>query len=269
MDQLARATLHRIGRLALGFVAGGLVLLVGAAHGLARAEAHNVSVFPTLSTGRIEDWLIPGSSGASALLQRLVPERIGVPVATELWWSWFYLPVILCAAVMAVLGPRHFVRILFLFAATLFAADVMFALFPSLPPWMADGTPRLIAGTTGTVTGLDSNPTAAFPSLHVAIPFVLALWFWRHERPGCRLAGRLLMLRTVLVFWAVVYTGEHFVLDGVGGIALGGAVYFILDRFGIAQERATEARAPVDPVRHAPTPVPATNDDDYAPAAAA
>jgi PAP2 superfamily protein len=269
MDRMAQATLHRISRIALGCLAAVMALLVGVAHGFARAEAHRVSVFPALSAGRLEDWLLPGSSGASTWLQRIVPRSVGLPIATELWWSWFYLPVILCAVVMAVLGPRHFVRFLFLFAATLFAADLVFALIPSLPPWMTDGTPRLIAGTTGTVTALDTNPTAAFPSLHVAVPFVLALWFWRHERRGCQLAGRLLMLRTLLVFWAVVYTGEHFVLDGLGGIALGAAVYAALDRFGIAQERpATGIRTPIDIRQYAPSPLPYDEDDEYVPAAA-
>jgi hypothetical protein len=159
---------------------------------------------------------------------------------------------------------------LFLFAATLFAADVLFALVPSLPPWMADGTPRLIAGSTGSVTALDSNPTAAFPSLHVPIPFELALWCCRHERPEWRTVGRLLIVLTLLVFCAVVYTGEHFVLDGLGGVALGLAVYRVLDGFGLAQERrAREARAPVQFRRRGSAATPLADDDEFAPAAAA
>lgn len=270
MDEFAQATLRRLGRAAFGCIGGLLVVFIDIAHGFARGEAHRVHLLPPLATARVENWLIPGSSGASVWLQRVVPERIGLPIATQLWWSWFYLPFILCSVVLAVLGPRHLLRILLLFTATLFAADLIFALVPSLPPWMADATPRLIAGTTGSATTLDPNPTAAFPSLHVAVPFVLALWFWRHERPGCRLAGRVLMLRTVLVFWAVVYTGEHFALDGVGGIAVGAAVYFVLDRFGLAQERrATDIHTPVGIGQHGPVPLPFDEDDEYAPAAAA
>ena len=88
--------------------------------------------------------------------------------------------------------------------------------------------------------------------------------------PAAVLAGRVLMLRTVLVFWAVVYTGEHFVLDGVGGIALGAAVYFALDRFGSRRSAAPRTSTCRSSIRqHGPVPLPFDEDDEYAQAAAA
>ncbi|MBF6599402.1 MAG: phosphatase PAP2 family protein [Dehalococcoidia bacterium] len=241
MDDLAPTANRWLARIACAIGAAVTTLLIGAAHGLLRAEAHAASVLPTVAAGSIENWLIPGHHDAAYWLQRLVPAGVGTAPAVGLWWSFFYVPPLLAALALATLGPRQCLRLLFLYAAVLFAADAIFALLPTMPPWMADGTPRLITQSAGSLTRFDTNPTAAFPSLHVAVPTVMAIWYCRHEQRWCKVLGALLLLRAALVFWAVVYTGEHYLLDGVGGFSLAWSVYWLADRLGLAQDRRPAA----------------------------
>ncbi|MHB8503473.1 MAG: phosphatase PAP2 family protein [Candidatus Acidiferrales bacterium] len=61
----------------------------------------------------------------------------------------------------------------------------------------------------------DYNLYAAFPSLHAGFPVVAAAAAWQRNR----VLGALLYCWAVIVWLAVVYLGEHYVTDVVGGIA--------------------------------------------------
>lgn len=66
----------------------------------------------------------------------------------------------------------------------------------------------------------DSNPVAAMPSLHAAVPALLALFLW----PGSQWWWRLAACGYALAMaWTLLYTGEHYVVDVVAGW-LGAAV---------------------------------------------
>jgi membrane-associated phospholipid phosphatase len=60
----------------------------------------------------------------------------------------------------------------------------------------------------------DYNLYAAFPSLHAGFPVVAAAAVW----PLSRNAGVLLWIWAVVVWVVVVYLGEHYVSDVIGGI---------------------------------------------------
>ena len=65
----------------------------------------------------------------------------------------------------------------------------------------------------------DYNVHAAFPSLHAAFPLIATLHAW----PRSRRLGALLGVWTLFVWFAVVYLGEHYVIDVLGGIAYASA----------------------------------------------
>jgi membrane-associated phospholipid phosphatase len=67
------------------------------------------------------------------------------------------------------------------------------------------------------------NTVAAMPSLHAAYPLMLLLFFW----PAGRLVRIALGLYTLAMAFALVYGGEHFVLDIVAGWAMAFAAYGI------------------------------------------
>src|SRR2546422_380500 len=81
----------------------------------------------------------------------------------------------------------------------------LWAIFPVRPPWMDNGeVTRIIAIRFGGHID-DPNPFAALPSLHVAFPLMISLWFFRERwlRPAL-----LMLAYTSLISFEVVFSGE-------------------------------------------------------------
>jgi membrane-associated phospholipid phosphatase len=120
-------------------------------------------------------------------------------------------------------GFRRFGLTLVVLCGLAFATYV-FA--PTTPPWLAQPTSvrHLIEDTirrSGLPANLvwlyshhDYNLYAAFPSLHAGFPVVAAFAAWQRSRR----IGLLLTAWAVVVWVSVVYLGEHYVADVVGGI---------------------------------------------------
>lgn len=114
-----------------------------------------------------------------------------------------------------------------------------YVLFPASPPWLAadldvigpvqrvsaDGWAGLNLEAVGSALERlqgDSNPVAAMPSLHAAVPALIALFLWPGARWWLRAAT---CAYAVVMAWTLVYTGEHYVVDvAAGWLAAAGAV---------------------------------------------
>jgi PAP2 superfamily len=103
-------------------------------------------------------------------------------------------------------------------------AQPVFLLFPTEPPRALEG----FVDTLSEVSGVDLehpvlvrfyNPVAAMPSLHVA--FAVLTGATIAERTGLRAGKAAACGYAPLVALVVAATGNHYVLDGVGGAALG------------------------------------------------
>ncbi|MGD0017696.1 MAG: phosphatase PAP2 family protein [Candidatus Limnocylindrales bacterium] len=125
------------------------------------------------------------------------------------------------------------------------AAFVTYLLLPVAPPWWAekfgyvtgvlhlrdtgfDGLVRLFGfGNyfySYSVYSISSNDVAAFPSLHAAYPFLAFLF----ARRAFGRAGWLMAAYTACVWFAIVYLGEHWVVDIVGGVAYAWVAYMAI-----------------------------------------
>ena len=69
------------------------------------------------------------------------------------------------------------------------------------------------------------NISAAMPSLHFSWTVILGVLFWRSFRGWRRVLG---LLYPVLTFFAIVLTGNHFILDAVAGGALAGLSFGVV-----------------------------------------
>lgn len=79
---------------------------------------------------------------------------------------------------------------------------------------------NILGGALARDPSRSANLYAAMPSLHCAWStwVAYALWStWRHTRPTW---ARLAWLFPAMTYWNVMATGNHFVLDIVGGVAL-------------------------------------------------
>ena len=106
-------------------------------------------------------------------------------------------------------------------------AFVTYVVVPTAPPWLAqpqsvqhlmqDAVMR--SGLPPALTWLyshhDYNLYAAFPSLHAGFPVLAAAAAWRRNKA----VGIALSIWAVVVWITVVYLGEHYVTEVIGGVA--------------------------------------------------
>jgi hypothetical protein len=128
--------------------------------------------------------------------------------------------------------PQYtFIRDAVLFSGAI--ALICYALFPLAPPRL---TPDVGVIDTLAVfnnasyqaqsTSFFVNPYAAMPSLHVGWAFLLAIGVVL-AFPGNRFVLVLALLHPLAQWASTIFTGNHFILDGVGGLAVaaGGLAY--------------------------------------------
>ena len=132
------------------------------------------------------------------------------------------------------------------------AAFISYLVLPAAPPWYVadmgllngpDGLPVITYLKPGAFEALanalgfdgrymyslafgsvNPNLVAAFPSLHVAYPFLSFLVL----RRAFGRVGWLALLYTLVVTLSVVYTGDHWVIDAVAGIAYAYVAYYAI-----------------------------------------
>jgi hypothetical protein len=103
---------------------------------------------------------------------------------------------------------------------------------------------------------------AAFPSLHAAYPTLGALALWQVNRrtayftvPWC-----------FIVFFSVVFLGQHYAIDVFGGIAVAVATWLIMNYLVVPHVRALSASTGAEErVVAADEPGPGTSPDSYRP----
>lgn len=128
--------------------------------------------------------------------------------------------------------------------ALAFLGCATFVLYPAEPPWMVADQgllpplSRIIQVMNGHLPGVSLNPlwergtayandVAAMPSLHASYTLLIALFFFRRLHSRVRY---LLWLYPVAMAFALVYTGEHYVVDIVAGWIYCLIVYFTVER---------------------------------------
>ncbi len=200
--------------------------------------AERLISFGHLPSQLLQQWLHPASG----------PDLLAV-VGTIFYFLHFPLPL----AVGFFLWLRHR-RAYYDFVAALIvlciAGFATYLVLPVAPPWWAqqhgylptvDGVPAILhlkdqgfqtmaraLGFDGSyiysyaIYDINPNEVAAFPSLHAAFPF-LAFLFAR------RTFGRVawvLLAYSAGVWFSIVYLGEHYVVDILGGLAYAAAAYW-------------------------------------------
>lgn len=168
------------------------------------------------------------------------------------WWdyaAWFvylthFLATLIVAAVLWTWAHQHFARFATMVCVLALAGFATYVLYPADPPWLA-AQQGSIGEANRTVkivwphipiahfdslfdTGEKySNNVAAMPSLHAAYSLLLVLFLWRlvpwWTRP-------LLALYPPAMAFALVYGGEHFVVDCIAGWIYAGATYLVVER---------------------------------------
>jgi membrane-associated phospholipid phosphatase len=129
----------------------------------------------------------------------------------------------------------QFLRFTAALLAMSFAGFVVFVILPVAPPWLAahhhllPGVRSLIAlpsAVSPYYKSLDPDVAAAFPSLHAAYPLLAALALWPVTRRGAMAA----FAWSGAVWFSVVYLGQHYVTDVLGGIAFAAGTWLVMTK---------------------------------------
>jgi hypothetical protein len=223
-----------------------------------RGMAGDVLLPHVLPQIRIDEWLFGGTVPTVTLQHWLYTPGVAHPwdyAAFAVYMTHFVVPFIVAGVLWKWVHER-FRRFAWLLILLTFAALVTYALYPAVPPWMASQngylpqTAKIIDEMwthirMGNGSGLFSgtghfaDPIAAVPSLHAAYPLLLMLFFWKS-------AGRwrwLLALYPLAMGLALVYTGEHFVIDVLLGWLYATVVFVAGNRLFDAYDARRAARA--------------------------
>ncbi|MCW2528787.1 MAG: Phosphoesterase, PA-phosphatase related, partial [Pseudonocardiales bacterium] len=137
------------------------------------------------------------------------------------------------------------------------AGLITYVLFPAAPPWYAAREGAIDPVVRGSSRGwlwlhvnkagnllregqVAANPVAAMPSLHTAYATIIALFVIANLRTRLRW---LVVLYPVAMGLALVYLGEHYVVDVVAGVIYALAVHVLIGRWEHRRADRREQRA--------------------------
>lgn len=183
-------------------------------------------------------------------------------IFSSAYYSHFVFPVVVMAVLWAV-SHRQWTRFMKRFATLLFVACLMFVYLPTIPPWMAGDTQRFSyrvlpplhrdtwkgfydLGFKGFVKswrkGLNwGNEIAAMPSLHASFALITVAFFlpWI-QRTWVK---ALMLCWPVVMLFALVLYGEHWIIDGIAGWVITGLSFLLWNRIERAIRRNRSKRA--------------------------
>jgi hypothetical protein len=175
------------------------------------------------------------------------------------WWDYavwlvylsHFVATPVLAGVLWVFLHRHFSRFAAMVCALAAFGFATYVVFPAAPPWLAAQHGQLgpahrlvpVVWAHVPIHNFDSlfthgvkfaNNVAAVPSLHAAYALLVTLYLWRI----CPVWTRpLLALYPPAMTFALVYAGEHYVVDCIAGWLYAALVFVAVDRwFGLADD---------------------------------
>ena len=201
-------------------------------HYTPQIEAEKLLAFGALPTVWLQDHLYRGTTGPLEAL------------AVGMYVSHFFAPLLLGYYLWLRRRGRAFAETMFALLCVSILAEITFVLAPSAPPWLAakeglippvhhllkDGLADLHLNAIAELIGDPSryNVVAAVPSLHAAFPVICLLVILKHGLPRWILAAQSVQL--VGVFFAIVYTGDHYVVDAIAGALYASVAWYAVQR---------------------------------------
>jgi membrane-associated phospholipid phosphatase len=200
----------------------------------------------------IETTLFGGHVPTAVLQQTLNVGTLGrvlAYAATVVYFCHFVFPLTV-GMVLWLVDRVQFVRFTTALMGMALVAFVIFLLVPTAPPWYAEqhgvisGFTKIIGTTLPSsvspyYTSLNPNPVAAFPSLHAAFPFLGFLALLRVYPRAAWLA----FAWCIAVWFSVVFLGEHYVVDVIGGVVLAALSWWLLMRVAVPRVGALQLHA--------------------------
>jgi hypothetical protein len=230
-----------LGLLAYGTTISAVPALDLGVHYTPQIDADRILGLGTLPTEWLQAHLYNGGTGPLELF------------SLSMYLSHFFATLFLGFLLWAVWNRRGFADLFFGILAVSILADITFLLAPTAPPWLAaeqgfiaplhpiikDGLADVHLTALAAYKGDASsyNVVAAVPSLHVAWPVMCMLVIRKHRLPRWLMVAQTLL--TLGVVFAIVYTGEHYLIDAIVGAVYALVAWWVLQRIlGTRRHRA-------------------------------
>ncbi|WP_067433410.1 phosphatase PAP2 family protein [Nocardioides jensenii] len=191
---------------------------------------------------RMDEWLGGGTTPTELLQHKLCGDpciRDSAPrwydvLLTTVYASHFWT-ALLIGGVLWMRNRAEWLLWMRRYLTMLYAGALIYFAYPMAPPWMASklgviGEVHRMSGRGWSELGLHRqsmvlmgmpNKVAAMPSLHAGIAFLVAFYAVSRLRSHLRW---LLLLYPVAMSTALVYGGEHYVVDTIAGALVAGLV---------------------------------------------
>ena len=200
---------------------------IAAKDGIAPHVTDIVSIEKAISFGHIPTIVLQNWVGTGAHMV------VGY-IATVVYFCHFIFPLAM-GMVMWLRDRVQFLRYSSALLGMALAAFVIYLLVPTAPPWYAQQqgficcfdhilTHSLPSAVSPYYEGLNPNHFAALPSLHSAFPFLTFLAL-RRQYPR---ASWIALAWCFLVWFSVIYLGEHYLIDVIAGILFAWASWLVM-----------------------------------------
>ncbi|MEM3638033.1 MAG: phosphatase PAP2 family protein [Conexivisphaerales archaeon] len=163
-------------------------------------------------------------------LQEAAKSSILTPVMT-LAYS-LHIPLVIIFAFIFWMYRRDLFR-LYVTAVSIctYVAFLFFLIMPSAPPWWTGVAENLLAGgaaaTYHSLSNIfESDPLAAFPSLHAAYVMLSTLILMKVGKKY----GFAFVFVALAVLFSTLYLGQHFLIDLIAGTLLAFSSFFLAER---------------------------------------
>lgn len=146
----------------------------------------------------------------------------------------FILPI-LFAFLLWKYESTHFGQYTLALVIGTYSALITFLLYPVAPPWYGVQATRVLFQLDKSLGApfyksifdfAQSNPFAAFPSLHAMYPWLISLYALKIKKTK----ALPVLIIPFGVWFSTIYLGEHYVIDVVGGIIYGTCAFLLVEK---------------------------------------
>jgi len=131
--------------------------------------------------------------------------------------------------------PRNYRKYTLVLAISTYSALITFLFYPVAPPWFGVKATRILFQVDHDLgmpfyrtifEYIQSNPFAAFPSLHAMYPWVISLYAIKIKKTK----ALPVLLFPIGVWFSAVYLGEHYVVDLAGGVIYATCAFLLVEK---------------------------------------
>ncbi len=177
------------------------------------------------------------SVDVTGLIQRVFYSETMTDVMLFFYTLHFYL-IIVASVVLWLFRRVLFTRYVIAMTITSYVSLLIFAIFPTAPPWYSgvalnlasspasvNSAPPVLAQMARFSSIIESDKFAAFPSLHAAYITLFCVYMVKFKR---KLLAIVIPLEFCVLF-ATLYLGQHYLIDLIAGVSLALVSVYLAD----------------------------------------